>query len=407
MDQSILFLAPTGQMGGAERCLLDTLWSFQKHHPQLRKWLIAGSHGGLIQAAYEQQTRVQIIPLPDRMARLGDSGLGRSPVALILLLLRMLLAWPQGFLYLRRLRREIRRIQPSLVHVLGLKMQMISLMVVPREIPVVWNVQDYIGQRRIVRIILRLVTWFFGQNRALAAGCCSDDVVRDFLHVIGRKRFQKVVTIGNSVDLEMFRPDGLTVPQLAKPHQRVEIGFVATYARWKGQALLLEALADLAGEADLPEWHGWIVGGPIYQTSGSQWSPQELQAMARSLNLNSYVSFLPFQENPAQVMRGFDILVHCSTRPEPFGRVIAEGQASGVAVVAVNSGGSAEVFREGESGLGVEINNRESLRQAIRRLLTDPSLRQKLADQGPEWVASRFDRERLAEQWHDLYQTVL
>jgi glycosyltransferase involved in cell wall biosynthesis len=106
-------------------------------------------------------------------------------------------------------------------------------------------------------------------------------------------------------------------------------------------------------------------------------------------------------------MRGFDILVHCSTRPEPFGRVIAEGQASGVAVVAVNSGGSAEVFREGESGLGVEINNRESLRQAIRRLLTDPSLRQKLADQGPEWVASRFDRERLAEQWHDLYQTVL
>ena len=58
MIRKILFLAPTGQLGGAERCLVDALWSFQNDHPEIQKVLITGSDGKLVQAAKNEKTKV-------------------------------------------------------------------------------------------------------------------------------------------------------------------------------------------------------------------------------------------------------------------------------------------------------------------------------------------------------------
>ena len=56
----------------------------------------------------------------------------------------------------------------------------------------------------------------------------------------------------------------------------------------------------------------------------------------RGLGLGERVGFAGYQPDPAAAIRGLDVVVHASTRPEPFGRVIVEGMACGKAVIAVN-----------------------------------------------------------------------
>ena len=71
---------------------------------------------------------------------------------------------------------------------------------------------------------------------------------------------------------------------------------MATFARWKGHRVFLEALALL--NPDLPV-RGYIIGGPIYQTDGSQWSLAELKQEAERLGLRGKVGFTGFIEDPS------------------------------------------------------------------------------------------------------------
>ena len=402
MLRTILFLAPTGQLGGAERCLVDTLWSFQQDRPEIQKVLITGSDGLLVKAAENEKTKVLIHPFPRLFSRLGDSGLGRSKLKLILLIIKMIIAFPAMVLYLMKLRNIIRREQPAIVHVLGLKMQILSLLAVPRRMKIIWNVQDYIGQRRMVRTILKIALKTVGRGRDIAAGCCSDDVCRDLAEVLPGNAIRQIETIYNTVDFNTFRPDGEIIPELSAK-TFIKIGLIATYARWKGHDLFIEALAKLNQIPALPDWHGFIIGGPIYATAGSQWSKSELQLMADEKGIGQKMTFLDFQANPAAAMRGLDILVHASTKPEPFGRVIAEGQACGCVVVAVESGGSGEVFENEISGIGFQMGNANSLADALQLLLNHPekrrSIRQNLIDQPDR----KFDRRLLYSKWIQLY----
>jgi len=405
--EKIVFLAPTGELGGAERCLVDTVWSFRRQWPGLRMDLITGSTGPLVEAATEAGADgVVVLALPASTASLGDSAAGGSVSKLLGLLVRMAIAVPRLLGYLIRLRREIRRHDPDFVHVLGLKMQLISLWVVPRNVPVVWNVQDYVGSRRLISKLIRWNLRLFGRGRQLAAGCCADDVVRDFETVIPPGSFRTVATVYNTVDLDKFRPDGERFPLPVAAPETVKIGLIATYARWKGQDVFLDALESLGKRPDLPAWHAWIVGGPIYATAGSQWSADELESMIEAKGLAKFVSLLPFQKDPAAVMRGLEVVVHASSKPEPFGRVIAEAQACGRAVVAVGTGGSGEVFDDGRTGLAIRMNDAASLAEAIERLVRDGGFRRSLGADGVGFSADRFGRQSLASHWSGVYGTV-
>lgn len=409
--RKIVFIAPTGQLGGAERCLVDTIWSMRQTVPDVHLQVIVGSQGPLVQASFDAGLNAcQFIPLPQRVKKLGDSGLSRSLFGIIPFLIHMLLAVPSLILYLFRMRKLVVQLKPDLVHVLGLKMQLLSLIIVPRRTPIVWNIQDYIGQRRLIRHLFRAFMSCFGRRRKIAAGCCSNDVSRDFASVMGQRRFKLISTIYNTVDLDKYTKEGERFADIANHPAQKKIGLVATYARWKGHDIFIKALAELARTENLFTWHAFIVGGPIYETAGSQWSVAELQEMARSLGISDRITFIPFQPDAAAVMRSLDIVVHCSTKPEPFGRVIAEAQACGSTVVAVGSGGSGEVIvyennnltNEQINGLKIEMNNPHDLAEKLSRLLAPESLRQA----GMTVSAHRFSRKNLAPHWLAVYDAL-
>jgi glycosyltransferase involved in cell wall biosynthesis len=402
MKRKIIFLAPTGQLGGAERCLVDALWSMQQDYPQFEKTLIIGSDGLLAEQARNEKTEVIILPFPQGFAAIGDSGLRRNPVNVIKLLIKMLLAGPAMLIYLFRLRREITRQKPDVVHVLGLKMQILSLLAVPKRVQIVWNVQDYISMRPMVRRVMKIAMKTHGRRRKISAGCCSEDVCKDLEIVFPDNEIKRIATVYNTIDTETFLPD-LEKPAVVQGDSVIQIGLVATYARWKGQDLFIESLAKLDKAPALPAWHGWIIGGPIYATSASQWTRDELQELLNKNNLADKVSLLNFQANPASVMRGLDILVHASIKPEPFGRVIAESQACGCAVVAVNTGGSAEVFEENISGFGFTMGSASSLADVLQSLLKNPDRINMIRKSSLNFSRSRYDRRGLSNKWIQLY----
>ena len=82
--------------------------------------------------------------------------------------------------------------------------------------------------------------------------------------------------------------------------------------------------------------------------------------------------------DPADVYRMLDVVVHASTRPEPFGLTIAEAMACGKPVVVAAAGGAAELFTPGHDGLGHPPGDVVGLADAIARLAADPALRARL-----------------------------
>ena len=141
---------------------------------------------------------------------------------------------------------------------------------------------------------------------------------------------------GRHLDLDAL----CSLPPLAPGGVRV--GLVATFARWKGHDAFLKALARV--RAAMPV-RAYVVGGPIYQTKASQFSLEELRALAARPACRWGFDG-PVDDVPA-ALRALDVVVHASVEPEPFGLVVAEAMACGRAVVVSQAGGAAEIAQAG------------------------------------------------------------
>jgi glycosyltransferase involved in cell wall biosynthesis len=116
------------------------------------------------------------------------------------------------------------------------------------------------------------------------------------------------------------------------------------------------------------------------------------------------VAFVPFQARVADVFRSLDVVVHASSRPEPFGRTIAEAMSTGKPVIASRESGAAELFADGVEALGTPPRDREALAAAIGELLRAPGKRQALGEAARRAAVERFSRERLAAQLLRVYR---
>jgi glycosyltransferase involved in cell wall biosynthesis len=227
----------------------------------------------------------------------------------------------------------------------------------------------------------------------------------------------KIRTVYNAVDLERFNPNGpaLDLDALSAmppaPPGCVRVGLVATMARWKGHEVFLRALSmlhqDSVGRVSLPaicSVRGYIIGGPIYETDGSQYTLDELRGLARELDIEARVGFTGFVKDSAAAMRALDVVVHASTQPEPFGLVVAEAMACGRPVIASRAGGVAEIIADNETALSHPPGDATALAACIARLAGNPEMREKLGGQARRWAQRRFDRGRLAPELLPVYQ---
>jgi len=393
----ILYLNPCGQMGGAETSLLELLTGVRTAVPDWELWLVLGEDGPLTGKARELGVQVRVVPFPPALASTGDATF--SPAAVLRLASGTAVSTAR---YARRLGVVIRGIRPDIIHTNGFKMHVLGAWAARRGTPVIWHIHDYVRSRRWMGRILRQF-----RGRCAAAIVNSKSVGSDVQALLPQLR---ITVIYNAVDLARFAPagpradlDGLSGLPAGAPGL-VRVGLVATFARWKGHRVFLEALAQLPPDAPI---RGYVIGGAIYQTSGSQWNRPELEQEADQLGLTGKVGFTGVVEDAAQAMRALDIVVHASTQPEPFGMVIAEGMACARPVVASQGGGATELFSDGENALAHSPGDANALSRQILRLAGDPALRARLGAAGRATAEQRYSRERLAQELIATYGAVL
>jgi glycosyltransferase involved in cell wall biosynthesis len=402
----ILYLNPTSCLGGAERVLLSVLAVVRAAEPSVELHLLLPGAGPLVRHAEEAGARVTLVPMPAPLEALGDSQLDKTgPLGRIMGLLRPgLAAAPAAWGYVARLRRRVRRLAPDVIHSNGLKTHLLARLV-RGGAPVLWHFHDFVSGRPVAGRLLRLA-----RKGSIGAAAVSEAVARDAARAVPGLPIRVEY---NTVDAARFTPEPVNGAWLdaaaglpPAPSGALRLGLPAAYARWKGQDVFLRAAARLATGGLPGALRFYVIGGPIYQTRGSQFDEAELRALARELGIAGLVGFLPFQEDPVAAFRSLDVVVHASTRPEPFGLTIVEAMACGKAVVAVQAGGAAELFRDGHDALGVPPGNAEALAASLHQLAGDPGLRARLGANARATVLARFNRDGLGARFLQIYREI-
>ncbi len=400
---TVLYLNPTGVLGGAERSLLQLLAALRRSQPSWRLVLLAGGDGPLIVKARELGVDVVVLALARPLARLGDAGAGGpagDQLSRLAVAARLVGLVPMVATYALRLRARIREIGPDLVHTNGFKMHALGALCVGRKLPVIWHVRDYVASRPIMARVLRAMS-----SRCAAAVTNSMSVAQDLRAALGPGL--GISTVYNAVDTSRFCPAGpaLDLDEAAgmppAPAGTLRVGLVATMARWKGHEVFLRALSMVAGRLSV---RGYVVGGPIYETAASQYTLEELRRLAADLGIAARVGFTGFVEDTAAAMRALDIVVHASTSREPFGLVIAEAMGCGKPVLVAAAGGAAEIIADGENALAYAPGDVQALSAGIARLAADAELRRRLGWRARETAERRFKPERLAQELCSLYE---
>ncbi len=394
----IVFLNPGAQMGGAETALVELLSSLRSAEPTWDLRLLTGEEGPLLGAAKDFVNAALCLPMPAQLKEAGDSSLAHGGIQAGRLL-ELFRATAGLWGYARALRGQIAAWRPDLVHATGFKMQILAALCLraPGR-TLLWHIHDYVGWRPLVRRLLRLLS-----RRVDGALANSDSVLSDLRRncpgLVFTQRFYNAI---DAAALAGQPPADLDAAAGAPPCPEgfVRLGLVATYARWKGHETFLEALSLLPSPR---HWRAYIVGGPIYRTPGSQYSALELSDAIRARGLQDHVFLTGFLNERGGVMNALDIVVHASTKPEPFGMVVVEGMVCGKAVVVSGAGGARELFEEGKSALGHAPGNSSELAAVLERLIADPALRRELGAEAKSRASADFNPKLLSRQLRDVY----
>lgn len=402
----VVYLNPSGQMGGAEVALLDLIASMRSARPDWPLHLIVGAPGPLKERAERAGVAVTVLPFPQSVARLGDAGAGGPAGAQVnrsSLIRKLVRAGLPVVRYTRKLRAELNAIGADVIHTNGFKMHVLGARASRNKVPVVWHVRDYVGARPMMA---RLLRWNVSKCGAIITN--SNSVADDVRTVCGGN--VQVHPVLDAIDLRDFIPEGPAIDLDAQSGLQpaakgtIKIGLLATMARWKGHETFLRAVSLLPRELN---FRAYVIGGALYQTAGSQHDIRELRDAAEKLGISDRIGFTGFVESAAAAMRSLDIVVHASTAPEPFGLVIAEAMACGRALVMSEAGGAVELVRLDVDALGHKPGDAVALADRITRLAEDRDLRERMGKAGRETAERRFDRTRLAGEIIPIYEETL
>ncbi len=163
----------------------------------------------------------------------------------------------------------------------------------------------------------------------------------------------------------------------------------------KGLDLALHALAGLK---EL-EWEWYIAGDGPYRAT--------LEALVREQGLQERVHFLGWLERPALIewYHRANLFLFPS-RHEGMPNAVLEAMAAGLPVVATRIAGSEELVLDGLTGRLVPPEDAEALREALRPLLVEAGLRQRMGKASLERVQAHYSWESAARQYLQLLQRV-
>jgi L-malate glycosyltransferase len=218
--------------------------------------------------------------------------------------------------------------------------------------------------------------WWLRRNlrRATAIASTSHAMARQVQRLTPERQHIAITPFG--VDMARFAPRAdAPQPDTLPTRNGLTLGTVKTLAPQYGIDLLLRAFEGLRADADVmaaqPALRLLIVGGGPQRT--------ELEMLARVLGITAHCTFagaVPHADVP-QWLHRLDVYA-APSRFESFGVAIVEAGACGLPVVVSDAGGLPEVVRDGVTGLVVPRDDVAALQAALKRLVLDAALRERM-----------------------------
>jgi glycosyltransferase involved in cell wall biosynthesis len=302
-----------------------------------------------------------------------------------------------------RLRRVAARTGAELVHANSIRAGLVAL--VARALggpPVVVHVRDRLPEGLAGRVTLGLLT------RAAAVVGNSEYTLRG---VPARGRAVRA-SIPSPVDLARFDPRRID-RAAARARLGLEpdvpvLGLVGQLTPWKGQDDAIRILHRV--RASRPDAQLLLAGTAKFVSSETRFDNptyvRGLHSLSASLGLNGSVHFLGERDDVPELLAALDVLLVPSWA-EPFGRVVIEGMAMGVPVIATAEGGPAEIIEDGASGVLLPPRAPARWAHEVERLLADPERRQALAESGRRRVRESYSLEAHVDRVLAVYARVL
>ena len=289
-----------------------------------------------------------------------------------------------------RLRRILRKVKPSILHIHSTKAGFVGrlavAMMMRRRPKVILTVHSFVFDERVPRHKRIIVSWIerrllrYTDRIVAVSNALKEEMVSQM-----RLRAEKIQVIYNGITF--------SEPTEPKVHVGVKVGTVARLAPQKGVDHFLRAAAIVRER--FPQAKFFVVGdGP-----NKYW----LDAIAQQLRVKDCVEFMGFRKDALQIVAGWDVFVLASTH-ETFGLALVEAMSQCVPVVASNVGGIPEIVNGETTGLLADVGDAEDFADKICRLLEDKELAERLALAGNEFVRASFTAERMVAEVQNLYQ---
>lgn len=370
MVERILYVHGIGSIGGAERDLLALLSRLNRRvwHPIIA----CPGTGPLREMAIAQAVPTYAVTLPP----------WRKVSSLV-----------SRYASVRRLRKLLADVQPSLVHVNDLwwvPHMVRAVAGLSHRIPIIAHVRQETQPRKVSQYALDRVDYVVAVSHQVEQGVLTGGVLPNQVrtHYSGVDCSAMVSSNGNH---DIRAQHGI-------PREALLLGTVANLLPLKGYEVMLEAFSIIL--AAVPTVHYLIIGG------GAAEYCARLKAIAVERGVGERVHFVGFQESVASYLSILDLYVHPSLR-EALGLAVVEAMAMGKAVVATTTGGLPEVVAQGETGLLVPPGDVESLAATVVSLLEDKVRREQMGRNGKARAQERFSLDASVSQMEQLYEEVL
>jgi len=183
------------------------------------------------------------------------------------------------------------------------------------------------------------------------------------------------------------------------------IGMVGNFQEWKGQLTVINAVNILKDQ--YPGIKCLLIGGVSDKYKKDKEYFEKVKSKILELGLKENIIITGYRPDVPDLMHAFDLIIHSSIQPEPFGRVIIEGMCLEKAVIATDIGGAKEIIENGISGILIPPNRPDILKNKIEYLLKNKEIRKALGKNGFKKVTEKFSIEAFSININKCYKEVI
>ena len=264
--------------------------------------------------------------------------------------------------------------------------------------PVCWYLHDILTAKHFSQIN-RQVAVLMANQFATKVLVNSEATGKAFVAAGGKEKLLSIVYNGFESQKfdEVAESDVKAIRSELGIGEAILVGLFSRLSYWKGQHILLSAIKEL------PEVNVILVGEALF---GEQEYVSEIKALAAAPELKGRVHWLGFRNDIPTLMKACDIVVHTSTEPEPFGRVIVEGQLAQKPVIASAAGGALELIEHGVNGYLFPPKDVTGLKECLVNLISDRSLANQIAENGYISAKTNFSLETILKSFSQAIATV-